>query len=118
MIQLNGTLLAVAALVASDCLIQAQPSVLNVQNSASYTRSVAQGSLFVVIGSNLGPAQLISAPAYPLLTQLAGTSIRISAGNSTILCPMVYTTAGQIAAILPSNTPLGLADITVTYTGQ
>src|SRR6202034_2162645 len=32
-------------------------------------------------------------------------------------CPMIYTSALQVAAILPSNTPVGTAKITVSYDG-
>jgi len=87
------------------------------QNSASYaTFTIAQGSIFVARGTNLGPVKLVEAS--PLTLQLAGTSVTVNVGGATIQCPMVYTSAAQIAAILPSNTPIGSGTFYVTYNGQ
>jgi uncharacterized protein (TIGR03437 family) len=82
---------------------------------------VAQGSIFVVYGSNLGPASLVQAAALPLPTTagLAGTSITIAQGGGTpITAPMLYTSAGQVAAVLPSNAPIGNDTLTLTYNGK
>lgn len=76
---------------------------------------IAQGSMFVVFGSNLGPAQLTQAGAFPLPTTLAGTSVRVTAGGATTNAIMVYTSAGQVAAIMPSNVPVGTAAVSVTF---
>src|SRR5262249_1925472 len=65
----------------------------------------------------LGPAALVSA-SYPLPTQLGGTSIKISAAGAMFDALMVYTSAAQVAAILPSKTPAGAATLTLTYNGQ
>jgi uncharacterized protein (TIGR03437 family) len=96
----------------------AQGWIRSVANSASYSPSVAQGSIFVVFGYQLGPDQLVQAPKYPLETELAGTSVRVSVAATTVLCPMVYTSYGQVAAILPSATPVGRGTISVSYRGQ
>jgi len=109
-------LLAVAALPAI-----AQPNmpfVFSVENSANYGSSIAQGSLFVVFGANIGPAQLAEAASYPLPPQIGGTSITITSGASMLICPMVYSTTGEAAAILPSNTPPGTASLSLTYNEQ
>ncbi len=95
-----------------------QPFVTAVQNSASYSYEVAQGSIFIVKGANLGPAQLVQAPAGPLPLQLAGTSVQVSAGGVTVSCPLFYTSAFQVAAILPSSTPIGFGTVTVSVDGQ
>ncbi len=79
---------------------------------------VAQGSLFVVFGVDMGPAVLVSAAAFPLTTDLAGTSVQVTVGGVTVDCLLVYTSAGQLAAVLPSNTPLGEGTITVTFNGE
>jgi uncharacterized protein (TIGR03437 family) len=98
-------------------LAQSQPYLAFVANSASYSRGIAQGSIFVAFGDNLGPAKLVQAASYPLALQLAGTSATVRVSGSAIQCPMVYTSATQIAAILPSNTLVGDGTLTVTYSG-
>jgi uncharacterized protein (TIGR03437 family) len=93
-------------------------------NSASYLHpglpngKLAQGVLFIVFGSGIGPAALEQASAYPLETRLAGTSIRVTVGGTAVDCPMVYAFATQLAAILPSTTPVGAGTLIVTYNGQ
>ncbi len=79
---------------------------------------IAQGSLAVAKGSGLGPAVLEQAAAYPLQKELAGTSVRIVSGSVTVDGLMVYTLDRQIAFIVPSATPLGTAQLSVTYNGQ
>jgi uncharacterized protein (TIGR03437 family) len=111
--------LVCCALAALPAMAQSTPTpfVFNVANSASYNPNIAQGSLFVVYGANFGPAQLVQASAYPLLTQLAGTAISVTSGSTTMPCPMVYSVAGAAAAIMPSNIPTGTAMLTLTYNG-
>jgi uncharacterized protein (TIGR03437 family) len=100
--------------------LQAQPVVNAVLNAASYAipglphSDIAQGSMFVIFGQQLGPAALQQATV-PFGPQLGGTSIRISGGGVTADAVMIYTSAGQVAAILPSRIPPGNATITVTY---
>lgn len=102
-----------------------QPSISpgGVVNAASYApaglpnSAIAQGSIFVIFGRNLGPAQLAQA-SFPLPTWLAGTSVRVSVGGQNVDCYMIYTSAGQVAALLPSRTPVGTGTITVTYNNQ
>ena len=48
---------------------------------------------------------------------LSGTSINVTVSGTTVQCYMFYTSAGQVAAILPSNTPVGTGTITVSYNG-
>lgn len=112
----------------------AQPSIGGIANSASYAvspsdangnpigpNSIAQGSIFVIFGTNLGPAALVQAPGLPLGTSLPssnGTSVSITSGGQTVNAFMIYSSALQVAAILPSNTPVGAAKVTVSYNGQ
>jgi uncharacterized protein (TIGR03437 family) len=98
--------------------IPTPPSPYAIQNSASYAPEVAQGSIFVITGTNLGPAQLAQAPANSLPVQLAGTTVQVVAGGAIVDCPIAYTSATQIAAVLPSGTPLGPGSFTVSYNGQ
>lgn len=97
----------------------AQPQIYTVMNSASYAeRQIAQGSIFVVFGYGIGPAQLQQSSSYPLPTQLAGASIQVISGGTVLDCPMLYVSSSQAAAILPSNTPLGPATISLKYGGR
>lgn len=97
----------------------AQASLYSVANSASYDRgAIAQGSLFVLFGSGLGPDKLVQASSFPLQTTLAGTSVRILSAGMMVDCPLVYTSSPQVAAILPSKTPAGPASVFVTYNGR
>ncbi len=94
-----------------------------VLNSASYanarlaTGAIAQGSIFVIFGARIGPAALVQAPSLPLQTTLGGTSVTVVSGGQTLNCPMVYASAGQVAAIMPSTTPVGNATLTVSFNG-
>jgi len=112
----------------------AQPNVTAVFNAASYAaapndsngkpianNNISQGSIIVIFGTNLGPASLVQASALPLTTSLPnanGTSVTVSSGGQNISAFMVYTFASQVAAILPSNVPVGPATLTVTFNGQ
>src|SRR3990172_10846387 len=108
--------------------IAQQPSIAadGIRNGASYALSgmpnagIAQGSIFVIFGSNLGPASLVQVSSFPLPTfeGLAGTSVKVSVGGTTVDAIMLYTVATQVAAVLPSSTPLGTGTVTVTYNGQ
>jgi len=118
--------LAVAAGVSSQTAA-AQPVVSSdgVVNAASYNipefpnYGIARGSLFVVFGTSLGPVALVQADHYPLPDSqgLAGTSVQIRSGDYSGYALMVYTSAEQVAAILPSAVPEGAAQLTVSYNG-
>src|SRR5512134_1053489 len=90
-------------------------------NAASYrvvglpNSGIAQGSIFLVFGSNLGPAVLTKDPDFPLGTNLAGTSITVTVNAVTVNCLMIYTSNGQVAALLPSNTPIGTGQLRLTF---
>jgi uncharacterized protein (TIGR03437 family) len=71
----------------------------------------------VVFGSGIGPEQLVQVSAYPLPPSLAGTSARVTVNGVALTCPMVYTSARQMAAILPSNTPVGDGVLTISFGG-
>ncbi|MBM3748641.1 MAG: hypothetical protein FJW34_22935 [Acidobacteria bacterium] len=118
------TLSATLSLLLPAALPVAAQPVINpggVVNAASYIRSgfpnsgIAQGSLFVVFGRDLGPAELRTFPGLPKPTSLAGTSVRVSSGGTNVDAFLYYTSSSQVAAILPSNTPLGEGTVTVTY---
>lgn len=118
-------LMRLVVVVCFTTLCSAQPVIVpdGVLNSASYLPNctanggVAQGSIFVLFGSNLGPQDLRQVTAFPLETTLAGTSIRVTVAGTSVDALPIYTSAGQVAALLRSETPLGNGTITVTYAG-
>lgn len=101
--------------------LSAAPSIGAPVNAASYALAafpnggIAQGSIFLVFGSGMGPATLAYSSGLPLPTLLSGTSVAVTVGGTTVSCYMFYTSALQLAAILPSNTPVGTGTISVTY---
>jgi len=118
---LGGLVLALVSAGAQP-LINANAIV----NSASYLApglpgsGIAQGSIFTISGTGLGPATGTPAPGvFPLPTTLAGTSVIITASNGAqSMAIILYTSDLQISAILPSTIPLGNAKVTVTFNGQ
>src|ERR1700722_9082698 len=101
----------------------AAPSIAaqGVKNAASYSDprlpngSIAEGSIFIVYGSNMGPTTIAYPSGIPLPTNLSGTSVSVTVSGTTVQCLMIYTVAGQVAAILPSTTPVGTGTLTVSY---
>jgi uncharacterized protein (TIGR03437 family) len=98
--------------------------VKEIVNAASYASpimansSIAQGSIFTVFGTNLGPSQ--SPPtSFPLSTTLGGVTVSVSQGGGAPLNAIpLFVGPHQINAIMPSNTPLGTVSITTTYQGK
>src|SRR5690349_9607182 len=90
--------------------------------------AIAQGSIFLVYGTGLGPPPPAGAPVtyapFPLPESLPGpdgTAIHVTVGNTAVDALMIYTSPTQIAAILPSQTPVTPTQtpgqITVSYAG-
>src|SRR5579863_6646657 len=123
---MSRTILFVAAGILAAVPTVAAPSIAaqGVKNAASFSDprlpngSVAQGSIFNIFGSAMGPATISYATSLPLPTTLSGTSISVTVNGTTEQCVMFYTSAGQVAAILPSTTPIGTGTITVSYNGS
>lgn len=128
MLYLKAPERCLAILFFAALVSQAQPVIVNdgtgIVNAASYAAqglpnsSVAQGSIFTIFGSGLGPTPGVEVPAYPLAPSLAGVSIAISQGAATVAAIPLYVSASQINAIMPSNAPLGADNIVVTFNGQ
>jgi uncharacterized protein (TIGR03437 family) len=114
-----------AFVFSSTVALSAAPSITGVTNAAATlppglpNSGVAQGAVFAVYGSGLGPSTLTQAPSFPLPTTqgLAGTTVTVTVNGVTETCIMIYTVATQIAAVLPSATPVGTGTLTVSYQG-
>jgi uncharacterized protein (TIGR03437 family) len=102
------------------------PVITAVLDAASYTKSIAQGSIFVVKGSNLSPSGLTQF-SFPLPTT-SGTAtgnVKITftptAGGAGTDAYLVYlynqSNVNQLAAILPSALATGNYNVTVTNNG-
>jgi uncharacterized protein (TIGR03437 family) len=101
--------------------LAAQPTVYNggVVNADSLVpvglpnASIAQGSIFSIFGTNLGPSQSPGL-SFPLQNTLGGVSVQVTVGGTSIDAIPLFVGPGQINALLPSKTPTGAASLTVT----
>ncbi len=108
----------------------AQPTIRSaapVLNAASFAipplpnSSIAQGSIFAIFGSDLGPTTGVQPSGFPLPTVLpasSGSSVQVTVGATTVSAYLFYVSATQINALMPSKTPTGSGTITVTFNGQ
>ena len=74
--------------------------------------------MFILFGTNMGPGQQANAFTFPLPAALAGTSIRATVGATSVSAIMLYSIFQQVAAILPSSTPVGAGTLTLTFNGR
>lgn len=103
----------------------AQPPVINphgIVNGGSFMSpglpggSIARGSLFTIFGQNLGPLDPVQ-PSLPFGKTLGGVSIKVTLGTTALDAIPYAAGANQVNAIMPSNTPLGLVSVRVTFNG-
>jgi uncharacterized protein (TIGR03437 family) len=105
--------------------LAAAPGISAIVNAANYlppslpNSGVAQGALFTVFGTGLGPATPVQAESYPLPTTqgIGGTTAQVTVNGAVENCIMFYSSATRLIAILPSPTPVGMGTLTVTYQG-
>jgi uncharacterized protein (TIGR03437 family) len=76
---------------------------------------IAQGSMFTIYGSNLGPATSWTAYQFPIPSSVNNVAVTVTQGSTTVYAYLLYVQASQINAIMPSTAPLGNVQITVTY---
>lgn len=86
-----------------------------VVNAAGYTATnFAPNSFAAIFGSNLAYTET-TATVTPWPSSLAGTTVTVTDSNGTPrLAPLYYVSLSQINFIIPANTALGLANVTVT----
>ena len=100
------------------------PTITAVENVATNippglpNSAIAQGSMFAIKGTNLGPANAALVTNFPLLTALGGTSIKVTVAGTTVDAIPVAAIAAQVNAILPSKTPVGTGTVQVSYNNQ
>ena len=106
----------------------AAPTITQVANNYSYTppgfpnSGIAQGSLFIIKGTGLADPNAKATPLQDsskgLPTTLNGSSVKVTVNGTTTTPVFYYAIASQLALVLPSNTPAGNGQVTVTYNGQ
>jgi len=95
-----------------------KPVIGAISNAASNVfGAIAPGELVVLTGLGLGPSKLVSATPgadglYPV--HLAETAVLVNG----IPASLVYTSATQVAAVVPASAGLGAAVVLVTFQGQ
>ena len=110
--------------LAAAAPVLAQPVIAQLQNNYSYTLpglpnyGIAEGCIFIVKGAGLASGSTPLQTSYPLPTTLLGTSVSVTVNGVTTIPILYYVLPTQIAAILPSATPVGTGTITVTNNGQ
>jgi uncharacterized protein (TIGR03437 family) len=118
------SMLVAGAILFGSALVKAQPFIYyrGVANAASYMAgglpggAIARGSAFSIFGSDLGPSSTPTL-SFPLQTTLAGVSITVTQGSTTVNAIPIFLAPGQINAIMPSNAPTGSVSLRVTYNG-
>src|ERR1022692_418829 len=105
--------------------ILAQPTVSTPALSSAVARGqglpgsgIAQGSIFSIYGSGLGPSTWIEANQFPLPTNLGGTSVTVTVQGASVPVIVLGADSTQGDALLPSRTPIGNGTFTVTYNNQ
>jgi uncharacterized protein (TIGR03437 family) len=113
-----GFVLALTGIFAGSALAQA-PTVGGLLNNYSFilpglpNYGIAQGSIFDVFGTNLSSTTTPLQNA-PLKSTLDGVTINVTV-NGTTTNPLIYfLSPTQIAAVLPSSTPVGTGTLTVS----
>ena len=93
----------------------AQPTITSAVNAASSdVGPVAPGEIVTIFGSGIGPATGVSAPAGTVGTTLGGTQVFFG----TSAAPVLYTSAGQVNAIVPYELAgTSSTNLTVWYQG-
>src|SRR5712692_9714489 len=90
--------LCATTLMAGIAAAQA-PSISAVVNAASGIQGplpnsgIAQGAIFLIVGSNLGPATLSLDNSPFTSTRLLGTSVSVTVKGTTVAALMYYTSA-------------------------
>lgn len=125
-IALEYTTFAIGHSAAARPAAATGPVINQIQNNYSYllpgvpNYGIAPGSLFIIAGSGLSSSappvlQSSAAPGLPLT--LNQTSVSVTVAGTATSPALYYTSATQLAAVLPSTTPVGNGTITVTYQG-
>ena len=78
---------------------------------------IARGSIFSIFGVEMGPTVAVFTAGFPLDTNVGDVEITVTQGRVTVNAIPLVVSAGQINAIMPSNTPLGVVEVRVICNG-
>ncbi len=78
---------------------------------------IARGSLFRIHAYRLGTQVTTRASHFPLSDTLSGAAVEIHKDDATLRALLVSVSPNDIEAILPSNAPLGIAELVVVRDG-
>ena len=124
---ISGTSITVQFITFTSSTAPSGPTVTGVLNNYSYTppgfsnSGIAPSTLFVITGSGLADptkSAVLQDSTVGLPTTLNGASVKVTSGSTTVTPVFYYAIATQLALVLPSNTPIGTAQLTVTYNNQ
>jgi uncharacterized protein (TIGR03437 family) len=87
-----------------------------VDAASQHADPVSPGKIVVIYGARLGPSQLIQnePKSGQISTELSGTTVSFN----NFAAPILYTSATQVAAVVPYAVSGSAARATVTYQGQ
>jgi uncharacterized protein (TIGR03437 family) len=93
-------------------LVTAQNSSLRVVNGASFTGTIAPGSIATAFGSNL--ATSVEPGTLPPPTSLAGTTVRLIDSKKTqFTAPIFFSSPGQVNFFVPEGVALGTMQVII-----
>jgi uncharacterized protein (TIGR03437 family) len=112
-------------LLATSASLDAQRGEIFLIRAKTHTiqpPSITPGAIFI-LGFDLGfgPVTARSSSGFPLQTSLDGVSVRVSRGRMAVDAFMISTNSipyPHVRAILPSNTPTGYGELTLTMNGR
>ena len=91
------------------------PTIAAVQDAASNTPNIAQGSVFSVYGTNLSPSiQGLTSFPWPRVSNGVKVTFTPAVGGAGTDTYLTYIGTSQINAMLPSTVPVGNYNVTVT----
>ena len=79
--------------------------------------SIAEGSVFAIYGSGLGPAVAANDLTFPIPKNLGGSTAQVNINGTVVDCLLLYAQDKQVTALMPSSTPTGTGTLTVKFGG-
>ena len=119
-------ILSVSILFSVSAVAQPKVAAGGIINAASFAplglpnAAIAEGAIFSIFGTNIGPTTAEFGFNYPLptVTPVGRVSVNITVSGTTTQAVILYSGSTQINAVLPSGTPVGTGTLTVTFNGQ
>jgi len=117
------TFIAPGPMASKPAAAGSAPVIAQLQNNYSLLQpgvpnyGIAPGSLFIIYGTGLSSSAPPKLQSGVLPTKLNQTSISVTVNGVATTPALYYTSANQLAAVLPSATPVGDGTIIVTYNG-